>query len=160
MSTSPPPDELEIIALAERYLDERSTVPDPEFERLLDEKIRTWEDRLEQLDPEDPLAEVIASELADKRKRLAAIDSDGNTAKRAFLERVSQRFRPQNEWLNPIVLRAINRALFDKYGDMLVVDQQLIEPDSTLDEDVVYEVAMVIRDHAATELEAMDGRGD
>jgi len=122
---------------------------DPELRQLLLEEIDEWEARIEALDPDDPLHAAAAEELADlreRRQRLLEADPD---VYHAFLESVAEQFVLAGFWLDERIFEALNRTLFGKYGEALVVDGHLIEPESQYDDNGnIYELSMTVRETA------------
>ncbi len=149
-------DEDEIITLAEEYLESRSTPVDPELKRVLQEKIETNEERLAKLDEEDPLYDAIERRIENKRDRLRELQSGESGNKKELLNAVADNFVAEGFWLSEPILEALNHILFGKYGESLVIERKIVEPDTNFTEDDLYEISMEIRNQAQSELELFE----
>ena len=145
-----------IVSLAEEYLESHSTPTDPELKQVLNEKIDTWEERLEDVDAGDPLHDVISEELEEKRERRDRLEAQSNGVKRELMEAVADGFVAKGFWLEPSILEALNFVLFGKYGESIVIEKKIVEPDSTFSQEDLYDISMAVRRRARDELAMMD----
>ncbi len=122
---------------------------DPELRKLTLEEIDEWEGRRESLDHDDPLYEAATDELADLRERRKELLEREPDVYYTFLESVAEQFVVAGFWLDEQILEAINRTLFGKYGETLVVDGRVIEPESAFEDNGdLYEISMTVREMA------------
>lgn len=145
-----------IITLAEEYLENRSTPVDPELKRILQEKIETNEERLAELDEEDPLYDAVERWIENKRDQLRELQSSESGNKKELLNVVADNFVAEGFWLSGPILEALNHILFGKYGERLVIERKIVEPDTNFTEDDLYEISMEIRNQAQSELELFE----
>lgn len=145
----------ELVQVAERYLENSDIPPDPQLREALRTQVETWEARLGEVDQDDPLYDALESQVRDKRERYQSLSDDDPADKRKILRAAADRFVPEGAWLADPVLEALNRILFGKVGETLVVEQQIVERGVDLTEEATYEVSMAVREHAEAELERM-----
>jgi hypothetical protein len=145
-----------IVALAEEYLETHSTPTDPELKQVLTEKIETWEERLADVDEGDPLHHVISEELEEKRERLHRLEAQSNGVKREFMQAVADGYVAKGFWLDQSILEALNFVLFGKYGESIVIEKKIVEPDSTFSQEDLYDISMAVRQRARDELAMME----
>lgn len=146
-------EESEIVELAGSYLDTHPIPTDPELKNVLRDKIETWEERLSELDDDDPLYEVTRRELDERRDRLDQLEDGQDGMKQELLSKVADDFVAEGVWLEPSVLETLNYILFGKFGDQLVVKREIINPESEFEQETLYEVSTAVRELAQEELE-------
>lgn len=130
---------------------------DPELRKLTIKEIDEWETRRESLDPDDPIYEAVEDELADLRERREELLEKEPDAYYTFLESVAEQFVVAGFWLDKQILEALNRTLFGKYGETLVIDGRVIKPESTFEDNgSLYEISMAIRKMAQSVLRHRD----
>lgn len=149
-------DETEIITLAEEYLETRSAPVDPELKQVLKDQVETNEERLTELSEDDPLYDAIDQRIENKRSRLRELQSRERGDKKKLLEEVSDEFVADGFWLSEPILEALNHILFGKYGESLIIERKIVEPDTNFSEDELYEISMEIRNRAQSELELLE----
>lgn len=149
-------DEDKILAQAEEYLETRSAPVDPELKHVLKEKVETNEKRLEDLDESDPLHDAIERRIENKRERLESLQVHPNGAKEELLNVVAEAFVAEGFWLSEPILEALNHILFGKYGENLVIERKIVDPGSNFSEDDLFDISMVIRQRARTELDLVE----
>ena len=148
-------DKTEIITLATEYLETRSAPVDPELKQVLKHKIETNEKRLAELNEDDPLYDAIERRIENKRDRLQELQSRESGEKEKLLEATADEFVAEGFWLSEPILESLNHILFGKYGESLVIERKIVEPETNFTEDDLYEISMKIRNRAQSELELL-----
>lgn len=151
-------DEDAIRSIAREYLSEYSEhVHKPELKKRLERKVEEWREKLDEVDPDDPLRERLESQYRQSQQRLEELESSGERSlTRKLLTKVADDFVAEGVWLETDVLRAINLALFNKYSDEIVVQREPIDESTDLDDEEVYEVSTEVRRLASERLDEIE----
>lgn len=147
----------EVVSLAEKCLESRQRPPDPEMEQVVKEKMREWEDKLDELDENDPLYRRTKEKYEEHVERWEELTSEGDSETR-FLEAVSEDFLAEGSWLDEDILRALNLLLFGKHSEVLVVNRNVVEEGAEFDEETTYEVSTRVRRLAREKLDEVRER--
>jgi hypothetical protein len=147
----------EIVDVAEQYFDliEEDDAEGADLEDLRKARNK-WQSKMENLDEDDPLYEVAKENFEEKDNRLEEKDQARETLtelRTKILEKTANKFVPQKPWTEKMGLRAINKILLDKDRSYIKVDEVYLEDDSEVEDDeIMFEVAMAVRDVANEEL--------
>lgn len=141
-----------VIALAEdaiRAIKHKQLSPDHLGKRV---ELQDWENKLESLDPDDPLNRV-ARERVEELK--AESDGEGDGAKERFLETIADEFIAENHWIDPTVRRAINLALYDRDREKVIINREALTDLAQRDTKTKFDVSQDVRKLAKDELSSL-----
>ncbi|MFP4188520.1 MAG: HalX domain-containing protein [Halobacteriales archaeon] len=118
------------------------------------EAVETWEERKKELDEDDPLYAAAEENI---RKYTEMLDDENSgatdTSEKELLRIVADSFVADDFWLDSRVLRALNRILYDKYDDTLVVSRQPLKESTEVDSEKLVEVSEEVREEARRRIE-------
>jgi len=155
MDTSGGTDSKEVVSLAEDYLGKHEHPPDPELKKVIKDDLDEWEERLEELDEDDPLRERAERKYEEHVERWEEVVGTENGERERLLELVADGFVAEDFWLHPKILRALNFILLGKFSDKLVVGREVVDEDTEFDDETLFEVSTDIREMAQNELEIL-----
>jgi DNA-binding response OmpR family regulator len=144
-----------VIALAEGYLESEATVTVGGDRKIYEMGIQEWEQRKREISENDPLHRTAEEEIRKYEELLEEMDR-GSAAARELLEIVADSFVAEGFWLDVRVRRALNKILFGKDSETLVIQRKKLESGNNLSTEQVFEISQTVREKAADERQSMD----
>lgn len=146
------PDAETAISLAETFLEHHRKQLSSDLGAKLEKEIEQWQSRREGLDEDDDLYELATERIRENKKKLEQLQTDTEDVEEELLTMVASGFTAKGKWLDPSLLRALNLIFFDKYSESFVVNRQVLDADTSLDDDEIYGVSKAVRDLASQQL--------
>jgi len=145
-----------VVALARRYLETHPGLPDRELEEELRRERAGVEWKLQSSESDDPLREVLREELDLIDAEIRELEDSHEGTTRLFLQLLAEDFVARGEWTHPVVLRAINKVLFEKSRTEVVVERVVVKPEAELGPRQVEKASQAVRRRAESELEELE----
>ncbi|WP_115862998.1 hypothetical protein [Halorussus litoreus] len=145
-----------VVAVARRYLETHPGLPAGELEDELRRERAGVEQKLRSSASDDPLREVLQTEIDEIDAELRELEDSHEGTTRLFLQMLAENFVAKDEWTQPLVLRAINKALFERSRTKVVVERVVVKPGSELEPGEVETASAAIRRRAEAELAELE----
>jgi hypothetical protein len=137
--------------LSQKYIelskDDGDAQKDDDIGSLKDE-MEKWKEKMSELDEEDRLHDIAENKYQEAKQKMQELEENREQLKEVqqeLLRRIADRFVPQDEWLDNDTIKAVNKVLTGRTGEVIHVNDEEIDSSYSTEPEEIFEISERVR---------------